>query len=127
MIAVIPATLPFGWRMLNRLVASSLQVQVNSQASDSETLLQPKSRVTLGLPCSVNGHGHGCSMLRHERPSWQQEQDLLGTGGMFCEGTIAQTEATRSIEASPFRGREGEERPINEMLQDFAMDILAYG
>jgi hypothetical protein len=36
-------------------------------------------------------------------------------------------EATRSIEASPFRRREERERLINEMLQDFAMDILAYG
>jgi hypothetical protein len=46
---------------------------------------------------------------------------------MFWEGTIAQMEATRSIEASPFRKREERERPINEMLQGFAMDILAYG
>ena len=113
--------------MLNRLLALSLQIQVDSQASDSETLLQPKSRVIPGPPFSVNSHGHVCSMLRHESPSWQQEQDLLGTGGMFWEGTIAQMEATRSIEASPFRKREGRERLINEMLQDFAMDILAYG
>ena len=113
--------------MLNRLAASSIQVQVNSQASDSETLLRPKSRVIHGLPCSVNSHGHACSMLRHESPSRQQEQDLLGTGGMFWEGTIAQMEATRSIEASPFRKRGERERLINEMLQGFAMDILAYG
>jgi hypothetical protein len=115
--------------MLNRLVALSLQVQVDSQASDSETLLQPKSGVILDPPCSVNGHGHGhgCSKFRQESSSWQQEQGLLGIGGMFWEGTIAQMEATRSIEASPFRRREERERLINEMLQDFAMDILAYG
>jgi hypothetical protein len=87
--------------MLNRVVALSLQVQVDSQASDSEVLLQPKSKVIPGLLCSVNSHGHAYSMLRHESPSWQQEQDLLGTGGMFWEGTIAQMEATCSIEASP--------------------------
>src|ERR1700730_12315964 len=113
--------------MLNRLVALSLQVQVHSHASDSETPLQPKSRVILDPPCSVNGHGHACSKFRQESSSWQQEQGLLGIGGMFWEGTIAQMEATRSIEASPFRRREERERLINEMLQDFAMDILAYG
>jgi hypothetical protein len=96
--------------MLNKLVALSLQVQVDSQASDSETLPQPKSEVIPGPPCSVNGHGHACSMLRHKSLSWQQEQDLLGTGGMFWEGTIAQMEAAHSIEASPFRRREGRER-----------------
>ena len=110
--------------MLNRLVVLSLQVQVDSQASDSETLLQPKSRVPL---CSVNGHGHGCSIPRQEISSWQQEQDLLCTGGMFWEGAIAPTEATRSIEASPFQWCEERERIINETLQDFAIDILAYG
>ena len=113
--------------MLNRLAALSLQVRVDSQAADSETLPQPKSTAISDPPCSVNGHRRTCSMLRQESLSWRQEQDLLGTGEMFWEGTIAQMEATRSVEASPFRRRENRERLINEVLQDFAMDILAYG
>jgi hypothetical protein len=105
----------------------SLQVHVDSQASDSETLLQPKSRVIPDPLCSVNGYGHTYSVIRQESHSLQQDQDLLGTGGMFWEGTIAPMEATHSIEVSPFRWREKSERLINEMLQGFAMDILAHG
>jgi len=93
--------------MLNRLAALSLQVQVDSQAADSETLLQPKSTVIPNPPGSVNGRRRICSMLRQESLSWRQEQDLLGTGGMFWEDTIGQMEATRSIEASPFRRHGG--------------------
>src|SRR2546421_6303315 len=92
-----PSLCRFGSReWLNRLVALSLPAKVDSQASDREALLllllpPPKSRDIPDLPCSVNGRGYVCSVLRHERPSWgQQEQDLFGAGGMFWEGTIAQ-------------------------------------